>query len=50
MQFLMGLNKSFAQPRTQILLMDLIALISKVFARVVQEERQQSISYGLQLC
>ena len=47
LQFLMGLNESFAQTHTQIQLMDPILSISKVFSLVVQEERQRSISYGI---
>ncbi|XP_073041749.1 uncharacterized protein [Primulina eburnea] len=43
MQFLMGLNESYAQIRAQILMMDPIPVISKVFSLVVQEERQRSI-------
>lgn len=36
--FLMGLNDSFSQIRTQILLIDLLSLISQVFSLVYQEE------------
>ncbi|XP_073309293.1 uncharacterized protein [Primulina huaijiensis] len=43
MQFLMGLNESYAQIRAQVLMMDPIPVISKVFSLVVQEERQRSI-------
>ncbi|XP_073315835.1 uncharacterized protein [Primulina huaijiensis] len=43
MQFLMGLNESYAQIRAQILMMDPIPVISKIFSLVVQEERQRSI-------
>ncbi|XP_075486345.1 uncharacterized protein LOC142525948 [Primulina tabacum] len=43
MQFLMGLNESYAQIRAQILMTDLIPIISKTFSLVVQEERQRSI-------
>ena len=40
MQFLMGLNEQFAQVRAQILLIEPIPLINKVFSLVIQEERQ----------
>ena len=43
MQFLMGLNDQFAQTRAQILLMEPIPPINKVFSLVIQEERQRSI-------
>ncbi|KZV18776.1 hypothetical protein F511_15014 [Dorcoceras hygrometricum] len=47
MQFLMGLNESYAQIRAQILLMDPLPTISKIFSLVVQEERQRSINQGV---
>ncbi|XP_073137602.1 uncharacterized protein [Henckelia pumila] len=43
MQFLMGLNESYAQVRAQILMMDPIPVISKIFSIVVQDERQRLI-------
>jgi hypothetical protein len=43
-QFLMGLNDSFAQIRGQILLIDPLPSINKVFSLIVQEERQRAIS------
>lgn len=43
-QFLMGLNDSFAQIRGQILLIDPLPSINKVFSLVLQEERQREIS------
>uniref|UniRef100_A0A2N9G504 Uncharacterized protein n=1 Tax=Fagus sylvatica TaxID=28930 RepID=A0A2N9G504_FAGSY len=43
MQFLMGLNESFATVRGQILLMDPMPPINKVFSLIRQEERQRSI-------
>ena len=46
-QFLMGLNRSYSQTRGQILLMDPLPSISKVFSLVVQEERQWSINPGV---
>lgn len=42
MQFLMGLNESFSQIRAQVLMIDPMPAISKVFSLVVQEERQRS--------
>lgn len=38
-----GLNESYAQVRAQVLMLDPLPMISKVFALVVQEERQRSI-------
>jgi hypothetical protein len=46
MQFLMGLNETFTQVRGQILLMDPIPQIDKVFSFIRQEERQRSIGYS----
>ena len=46
-QFLIGLNYSYAQTIAQILKLDPLPLILKVFALVVQEERQHSITHGL---
>ena len=43
MQFLMGLNESFAATRAQILMLDPLPLVVKVFNLVVQEERQHTI-------
>lgn len=43
MQFLMGLNESYSQVRAQVLIIDLLEVISKVFSLVMQEERQRSI-------
>ncbi|GMI76013.1 hypothetical protein HRI_001270600 [Hibiscus trionum] len=43
MQFLMGLNESFAHVRGQILLLDPLPSITKVFSLVAQEESQRSI-------
>ncbi|KAL5540156.1 hypothetical protein UlMin_044035 [Ulmus minor] len=38
LQFLMGLNGSYAQIRGQILMMDPVPIINKVFSLVLQEE------------
>ncbi|XP_059434757.1 uncharacterized protein LOC132167750 [Corylus avellana] len=43
-QFLMGLNESYSQVRGQILLIDPLPSINKVFSLVIQEERQRLIS------
>uniref|UniRef100_A0A2N9EDY1 Reverse transcriptase Ty1/copia-type domain-containing protein n=1 Tax=Fagus sylvatica TaxID=28930 RepID=A0A2N9EDY1_FAGSY len=43
MQFLMGLNDSFANVRAQILMMEPLRAMNKVFSLVVQEERQRGI-------
>ena len=42
----MGLNESYAQIRAQILMLDPLPNINKVFALVVQEERQRRIGSG----
>lgn len=44
MNFLMGLNDSFSQTRGQILLMDPLPSINRVFSLIVQEEKQKSLS------
>ena len=46
MQFLMGLNVSYAQTQTQIFMMNSFPLILKVFALVGQEKRQHIINQG----
>ncbi|XP_059442162.1 uncharacterized protein LOC132174541 [Corylus avellana] len=43
LQFLMGLNDSFSHVRGQILLMDPLPPINKVFSLLVQDERQRMI-------
>ncbi|XP_073062030.1 uncharacterized protein [Primulina eburnea] len=43
MIFLMGLNESFTHLRSQVLLLDPLPPINRVFALVVQEERQRAI-------
>ena len=43
MSFLIRLNESFAQVRAQLLLMNPIPLINKVFALISQEEKQRSV-------
>lgn len=44
MTFLMVLNESFAQIRSQLLLLDPIPSINKVFSLISQKERQRNIS------
>ncbi|XP_042958069.1 uncharacterized protein LOC122293593 [Carya illinoinensis] len=43
LQFLMGLNESFASARAQILLMEPLPPLNKVFSLVLQEEPQREI-------
>ena len=43
MKFLMGLNDSFSQVRSQVLLMDPIPSLSKVYSLLIQEETQRSV-------
>ncbi|KAL5579671.1 hypothetical protein UlMin_012113 [Ulmus minor] len=44
LQFLMGLNESYAHIRAQILMQDPFPPINKVFSLVVQEERQRGLT------
>uniref|UniRef100_A0A2N9GZ55 Integrase catalytic domain-containing protein n=1 Tax=Fagus sylvatica TaxID=28930 RepID=A0A2N9GZ55_FAGSY len=46
MKFLVGLNDSYASIRGQILLMEPLPTINKVFALVSQEERQRELTSG----
>ena len=46
LQFLMGLNDDFAAVRGQILLMEPLPPINKVYSLVTQEERQRAISHS----
>lgn len=43
MTFLMGLNKSFAQIRSQVLLLDPLPPINRVFSLVVQEKKHRTV-------
>ncbi|KAM6557548.1 hypothetical protein CsatB_004567 [Cannabis sativa] len=43
LQFLTGLNESFASVRAQILLNEPLPNLSRVFAMIIQEERQRSL-------
>jgi hypothetical protein len=47
LQFLMGLNESYSHVKGQILLMDPLPPINKVFSLVVQDEHQKEISGSL---
>ncbi|XP_022869106.1 uncharacterized protein LOC111388581 [Olea europaea var. sylvestris] len=44
MQFLMGLNESYSNVRDQIMLMDHLPSITKVFSYIQQQERQRIIN------
>ena len=43
MSFLMGLNKTYAAVRGQILLMDPMPPLSKVFSLILQDEKQRKV-------
>ena len=43
MKFLMGVNEFFSQVRSQVLLIDPIPSLSKVYSLMIQEETQRSI-------
>ena len=43
MQFLMGLNESYSQIKGQILLMEPLPTVNKVYSLLIQEERQRSV-------
>ena len=45
MKFLMGLNDSFSQVRSQVLLMDPFPSVGKVYALLIQEEMQRSVTH-----
>jgi len=49
MSFLMGLNDTYAAVRGQILLMDPIPSLTKVFSHLVQDEKQKKINAGKKL-
>ena len=46
MSFLMGLNDSYSAVRSQILLMDPIIPLSKVFSLLLQDEKQRKVGAG----
>lgn len=43
-QFLMGLNESYSNVRDQIMLMEPLPSVKKVFSYILQQERQRSIT------
>ena len=47
MQFLMGLNETYSQIRGQILLLDPLPLINKVYSLLIQDESQRSIAHSV---
>ncbi|XP_057775989.1 uncharacterized protein LOC130994885 [Salvia miltiorrhiza] len=47
MQFLIGLNSTYSQIRSQIISTTPFPSLSKIFSLVLQEERQRSIEFGL---
>lgn len=46
MKFLMGVNNSFSQVRTQVLLTDPLPSLNKVYALLIQEEEQRTMTNG----
>ena len=46
MKFLIGVNDSFSQVRTQVLLMDPLSSLNKLYALLVQEEVQRTMTNG----
>ena len=46
MSFLMGLNETYAAVRSQILLMELVPSLSKVFSLLLQDEKQRKVGAG----
>ena len=46
MQFLYGLNESYSQVRTQILMMEPSPSIDKAFSLLIQEERQRALGFN----
>ena len=46
MQFLMGFNDSYFQIKRQILLMDPLPSVNKVYSLLIQEERQRSVEHS----
>ncbi|XP_075650187.1 uncharacterized protein LOC142620755 [Castanea sativa] len=45
LKFLMGLNESFSQVRSQVLLMDSLPFVNKVYALLIQEAMQRSVPH-----
>lgn len=48
MSFLIGLNDSYAQIRGQILLMEPILSVNRIFSLLIQEERQRDVNASQQ--
>ena len=46
MSFLMGLNDTYAAVRSQILLMEPVPSLSKVFSLLLQDEKQRKVGVG----
>ena len=46
MSFLMGLNETYAAVRSQILLMEPVPTLSKVFSLLLQDEKQRKVGAG----
>ena len=46
MKFLIGVNDSFSQVRTQVLLMDPLPSLNKVYSLLIQEEVQRIVTSG----
>ena len=46
MQFLNGLNESYSQVKTQILMMEPSPSIDKAFSLLIQEERQRALGFN----
>ena len=46
MQILLGLNESYSQIQGQILLIDPLPSINKVYSLLIQDERQKSIGHS----
>nr|XP_016495976.1 PREDICTED: uncharacterized protein LOC107814988 [Nicotiana tabacum] len=43
LQFLMGLNEIYSQPRSQILMMSLVPTVNKAYSMIVSEESQRAL-------
>lgn len=49
-RFLIGLNDNFAVVRLQILLMDPLPNVNRIFSRVIQHERQNNYAINDESC
>ncbi|XP_070020204.1 uncharacterized protein LOC142180870 [Nicotiana tabacum] len=43
LQFLMGLNETYSQPRSQILIMSPVLTVNKAYSMIVSEESQRAL-------